>query len=197
MTTEVAVLAYPLVDALDLFGAHSVLVKAAEADAGLRVRLAAKDRRATTSCGVSLAVGADLADVADADVVVVPGGRGAASAATDADLLAALRAAAERGGTFYAVCSGVLLIAAAGLAASRRVAVHHGKRALLRTHPVGEIVTGLVRDGRLCTVGGDAAPSVKSVDLAFALLADRAPGAVRAVAERMEIVPGRGQAAPR
>lgn len=188
---DIVVLAYPGCDELDLFGAYSVLVKAAALGQGLRVRLAAREPRVTGSGGATVASAAPLGAVEAADAVVVPGGRGAEQACADEPLLAALRAAAARGAALYAVCSGALLVAAAGLADGRRVAVHHGKRALLRRHPVGEVVAGLTRDGRLCTVGGDRRESVKSVDLAFALLADLAPDAVEAVGARMELRPGR------
>ncbi|MDX8031048.1 DJ-1/PfpI family protein [Lentzea sp. BCCO 10_0856] len=185
---RVVVLAYPRVDELDLFGAYSVLAKAAPR---FDVRIAARDEQVTGSGGVTFTAGTDLAAVESADAVVVPGGRGAVDAAADAGLREVLRAADSRGAAMYGVCSGTLLIAAAGLADGRRVAVHHGKRELLRAHPVGDVVSGLVRDGRVSTVGGDHRDSVKSVDLAFALLADFAADLVEPISTRMETRPGR------
>ncbi len=185
---RVVVLAYPRVDELDLFGAYSVLTKAAPR---FDVCIAAREEQITGSGGVTFAVGADLAAVASADAVVVPGGRGAVDAAADDELREVLRAAGSGGAAVYGVCSGALLIAAAGLADGRKVAVHHAKQDLLRAHPVGAVVSGLVRDGRVSTVGGDHRDSVKSVDLAFALLADFAADLVEPISTRMETRPGR------
>jgi putative intracellular protease/amidase len=188
---RVAVVAYPLVDELDLFGSHAVLAKAAAAHPGLSVEMAAREPWITGSAGVSIAVPRSLETVAAADAVVVPGGRGARQAADDADLLDALRAAAAHGATLYGVCTGSLVIAATGLAAGKRLAVHGDKHRLLTPYAVGEVSAGLVRDGAIVTVGGDMSASVKAVDLAFQLLYDLAPQLVGAVRARMELLPGR------
>lgn len=185
---RVVLLAYPQVDELDLFGAHAVLAKARP---WLDVRIAARDDAVTTSDGVTFVAAERLDVVALADAVVVPGGRGAPDAATDPELRAALLAADRRNVAFYAVCSGALILAAARLADGHQVAVHHAKRDLLRAHQVGAVVSGLVRDRRVCSVGGDLAPSAKSVDLAFAMLADFAEDQFEAISARMEIAPGR------
>jgi AraC family transcriptional activator FtrA len=185
---RVVLLAYPRVDELDLFGAYAVLAKAAPR---LDVRIAASAEQITGSGGVTFTATAGLDAVAQADAVVVPGGRGAREAADDPELRKSLQEAEKRGASWYGVCSGTLLIAAAGLTDGRKVAVHHGKRDLLRAHPVGDVVSGLVRDGRISTVGGDQQVSVKSVDLAFALLADFAADLVREISERIETSPGR------
>lgn len=185
----VILVAYPQVDELDLFGAHAVLAKARPR---LDVCIAAREDHVTTSGGVTVVVPKRLDVLARADAVVVPGGRGAQAAAADPGLRAALLAASRRHAAFYAVCSGVLILAAARLATGYRVAVHHAKRDLLRDHQVGDIASGFVRDRGLCSVGGDRAPSVKSVDLAFALLTDLAADQLDAISTGMEIAPGRG-----
>ncbi|MGW5645931.1 DJ-1/PfpI family protein [Saccharopolyspora sp. NPDC003752] len=189
---RIAVLAYPGVNELDLFGAYAVLAKAASVAPGeLEVRLAGPVPHLSTSGGVPIGVAADLRYFTAADAVVIPGGRGAADAALDEELLAAVRDASAAGTPVYGVCSGALLIAAAGTARGRTIAVHHAKRGALAPGSVGVVAAGLVRDGRLCTVGGDHRTSVKSVDLAFQLIDDLAPHLVATVSEGMEIVPGR------
>ncbi|MGK4580986.1 DJ-1/PfpI family protein [Kitasatospora sp. HPMI-4] len=194
---EVVLLAYPQVDELDLFGGYSVLAKAAslsgESSRGPRldVRIVASEPQVTGSGGVRFAVDDGLDAAATAGVVVVPGGRGAQNASAEPELTDLLRAADARGAAIYAVCSGALLVAGAGLARERRIAVHHTKGDLLRSYPVGEVAQGLVRDGRIRSVGGDPSTSVKSVDLAFQILADFAPELVEPVSTRMETTPGR------
>ncbi|KVD87340.1 short-chain dehydrogenase [Burkholderia sp. ABCPW 14] len=200
---EAVLLAYDGVDALDLFGVHAVLAKASAVpapDGGARlcVVIAAASRVVTTSCGVELACGATLDALERAHAIVVPGGRGAADAARQPSLAAPLARAHARGAAIYAVCSGALIVAASGVANGRRLAIHRDKRQSLRdVAPSVEPAVGLVADGRLCSVGGDASPSAKATDLAFQLLADVAPYAVAPVAARMELRPGRGAAAAR
>jgi transcriptional regulator GlxA family with amidase domain len=184
---RVTLLAYPLVDELDLFGAYSVLGKAASVDPRLEVRIAARESSITGSGGVTFAVTEGIDAVGRADAVVVPGGRGAQQAAEDPELRRVLLAAAERGARFYAVCTGTFLIAAAGLARNSELAVHHAKRDLLSAYPVGAVAEGLVLDGRIRSVGGVRRSSVKSVDLAFQLLNDFAPDTVAPVSARMEV----------
>ncbi|MER5214814.1 DJ-1/PfpI family protein [Streptomyces sp. NPDC002838] len=190
-----SVLAYDGVDDLDLFGAYSVLCKGADAAAGrapaVSVRITAADRAVTTSAGVRITAEDDLATLVSSDAAVVPGGRGAVAAAGTEQVLAALRDAHARGCRLYAVCSGTLLIAAAGLAKERALAVHHAKADQLRAAGAREVSAGLVRSDGICSVGGDRSPSVKSVDAAFAVLADLLPDTVHAVCSRMELIPGR------
>ena len=188
---RVAVVAYPQVDEFDLLGSHAVLAKAAAARPGLSVQIAGRDAWISGSSGVSIAVPYPLEVIAAADAVVVPGGRGAERAAGDAELVGSLRGAAERGATLYGICTGCLLIAATGLAAGRRLAVHGAKRHLLAPYGVGEVGAGLVRDAGIVSVGGDPGTSVKAADLAFQLLADLAPDLVEVVSARMELLPGR------
>jgi putative intracellular protease/amidase len=181
----VAVLGYAGVDDLDLVGVHAVLAKG-----GLPVRIVAGPPTFPTSGGLILAAGAGLDALATATAVVVPGGRGAATAATDPAIQTALAGALRSGARMYGVCTGSLILAAAGLA-GHRLAVHGAKRDLLRGLGVAEIGVGLVRSGPVCTVGGDRRASVKSVDLGFEILADLAPHMVAEVQARMELDPGR------
>jgi AraC family transcriptional activator FtrA len=218
---RVTILAYPGVDELDLFGAHAVLSKAASiaadqsvgargpvsvelgsaravsahepgaAERGLQVRIAASSPEIISSGGVIFRAQAELTTLLTADAVVVPGGRGVRSAAEDAELATLLREAFASGAAIYGVCSGTILLAYAGLTRRRRVAVHHGKRNQLSGSLAGEVAHGLVKDGTITTVGGDRRTSVKSVDLAFQLLADYTPHLLDAVFARMELEPGR------
>jgi AraC family transcriptional regulator, transcriptional activator FtrA len=193
---DVVLLAYQGVDELDLFGAWSVLRKAADIDPGgslpaVHVALAAPERLVTGSGGLMFRAERTLDDAVPGRALVVPGGRGAAAAARNAPILSYVGEAIKGGCRVYGVCTGSLIIAATGHARARALAIHRNKREMLLDLPVNEVATGLVEDGPFVTVGGDPAHSVKSVDLAFALLADFAPHAVEDVGSRMELMPGR------
>jgi AraC family transcriptional regulator, transcriptional activator FtrA len=194
--TRIAVIAYPGVDELDLFGAYAILAKAGlvaeeEGVAPVQVAISSSDTEIRGSAGVTFRAQEDLSAVVRARAVVIPGGRGALGTRGDDRLRKALRAAYAGDARLYCVCSGALVLAGAGLAAGRVLAVHSSKRAQLLAQGAQRAASGLIRDGRICSVGGDVQSSVKSTDLAFALLADLRPELVEPVSRRTEVRPGR------
>lgn len=187
----VCVLAYPGVDELDLFGAYVPLAKAAGRDGSrLRVDLVSAEDRVLGSNGVSLLVGGRLDTVERSDAVVVPGGRGIAEVAADRRYVGPLARARDRGIPLYAVCSGALLLAAAGVLSGHWVAVHHHKRDQLAAAADCHVTAGLVKDRGICSIGGETTRAVKGVDLGFQLLRDLVPDAVEYVSDRLETRPG-------
>jgi transcriptional regulator GlxA family with amidase domain len=200
-TVAVRLLAFPGVDDLDLLGAYGVLSKAAELSRQgpppwLDVAIATDRTELETAGGLRLSGQVGLDEIAGAgspDAVLVPGGRGIRQVLGTAAYLDYLRAAHRDGAALYSVCSGALLVAAAGLATGATLAIHSAKRNELgeRCRPG----TGLVRDGRLTSVGGDRSGSVKSVDLALQLVADHAPGVLPELLDRTELRQGRTLAA--
>lgn len=115
---------------------------------------------------------ADL-DPAGADTLVVVGGRGVDRACQDRDLVAWVAAAAAGARRVASVCSGVFLLAAAGLADGRRVTTHWARgEQLAREHPQVRVDCDpiFVRDGRVWTSAGVTA----GMDLALALVEDDA-----------------------
>jgi transcriptional regulator GlxA family with amidase domain len=125
--------------------------------------------------GSGLAVQADHgvgdADPGGVDTLVVAGGGGVDEASQDAalvDWIAAAGAAARR---VTSVCSGVFLLAAAGLITGRRVTTHWSRAAqLAREHPELAVDCDpiFIRDGRVWTSAGVTA----GMDLALALVED-------------------------
>ena len=66
-----------------------------------------------------------LSDLPDPDIVLVPGGmEGTLAAAEDQALLAWLRAASERGAWMTSVCTGALILGAAGLLEGKEATTH-------------------------------------------------------------------------
>jgi cyclohexyl-isocyanide hydratase len=114
------------------------------------------------------------------DLVLVPGGAGINPLLEDQDLLAFLRHAAAGARYVVGICTGSLVLGAAGLLRGRRAATHWMSRGLLHAfgaEPVGERV---VVDGNVFTGGGVTA----GIDVALAVAAEVAG---RAAAEAIQL----------
>ena len=118
---------------------------------------------------------ADLTEAEERpDLLVVPGGRGTRPLVDDEPTLARLRELHAAGTTIASVCTGSLLLAAAGLLAGRPATTHHGALDELRRIDDSIDVREGVRyvdDGELLTAAGVSA----GIDLAFHLV-DRHAG---------------------
>ncbi len=119
------------------------------------------------------------------DVVVVPGGRGTRTLVEDAALLARLRSLHEDGALLASVCTGSLLLAAAGLLENRPATTHHGALNELQGLDGSCEVRRDVRyvdDGDVITSAGVSA----GIDMALHLV-DRFAGTERARAVRRAV----------
>lgn len=143
----------------------------------------------TTSVGAQVlpAHGLDATD--DADLVVVPAIR--IGTHYPEEVLDALRRAAARGATLLSVCSGVFVLAAAGVIGGRRVTTHwlHADE-LRRQHPGLDIDPDVlfVDDGDLITSAGTAA----GIDACLHLVRrELGPRVANTIARRMVVPPQR------
>lgn len=187
------IMAYPGVEELDLFGSYVPLVKASgylRVGRTLAVSIAAAESRLRASGGTVVQADQSLEAVAAADAVIVPGGRGVHAACRDSRYREALIRAHDAGAFLYAVCSGAFLIAGSGLAEGRALAIHQTKQRDLAGIAHCRAASGLVRDGRICSIGGYTERRVKGVDMAFQVLRDWASETVQPVADRLETRPG-------
>ena len=110
-----------------------------------------------TSGGLALTAQRSFREVAEADTLLVAGGIGWESAAADPALLAWLRAMAPRVQRIGSICTGSLVLAAAGLLAGRRATTHWGyfdDLARLAPDCAVEPDAIFVQDGRLFTSAG-------------------------------------------
>ncbi|PWC87770.1 transcriptional regulator [Azospirillum sp. TSH100] len=137
--------------------------------------------------------GLDLLD--QADIIVIPGWRGATEPVPDA-LIAALRQAASRGACLLSICSGAFVLAAAGLLNGRQATTHWRYATMLADlYPDIQVVPDVlyVDEGNIMTSAGSAA----GIDLCLHLVRrDFGPEAANSVARRLVVQPHRegGQA---
>lgn len=186
---------YPEFTQLDFTGPHQVFCRLP----GVTVAVASVAGGSLTVDGLTFANLDRLADVASCELLCVPGGFGTEQAVLDAELLAQVRRLAAGAAYVTSVCTGSLVLGAAGLLAGKRAACHWAWRDLLPLF--GAIPDGarVVRDGNLITGGGVTA----GIDFALTVAAEIAgPAVAQAVQLQLEYAPappfdaGRPETAP-
>lgn len=175
---------FPGVTQLDFTGPHEVFSSLP----GASVILASTEGGTIEATGgMSFSGLRRLSEVPECDVVCVPGGIGATdSAIGDIVFLAELRRLAATARFVTSVCTGSLVLGAAGLLRGKRAATHWGWRDLLA--PFGAIAdtARVVRDGNVITGGGVTA----GIDFALSVVAELVGDeAAQAIQLRMEYAP--------
>jgi len=118
---EIAIPLYDRFTALDAVGPYEVLWRVP----GANVRwVGAEARPYATDRGLQLVADATLDDVPAPDVLVVPGGTGTRDALGDERLVAWIRAAHATSTWTTSVCTGALLLGAAGVLDGLRATTH-------------------------------------------------------------------------
>jgi putative intracellular protease/amidase len=167
-----AILLYDGFTALDAIGPYEVLSRLP----GARVTFVAAEAGPVRTDNGMLTVHAErsLADVPSPEIVLVPGGPGEVAQRAGGPALDWLRAAHETSTWTTSVCTGSLVLAAAGLLQGERATGHWlamGKLGELGAEPVAE---RFVFAGKIVTAAGVSA----GIDMALALVAEIAGEAV-------------------
>ena len=161
---EIAFLLFDGITPLDAIGPFEVLGKLP----GAEIRMIAKEKGEVRTKGQSLAMIADyaLADVAKPEILVVPGGPGADAMAGDGAVTDWLSRANETTTWTTSVCTGALILGAAG---ELKATTHW--RAMDDLAAFGAQATDqrVVRDGKVITAAG------KDTAKAFQLATEYAP----------------------
>jgi cyclohexyl-isocyanide hydratase len=118
--------------------------------------------------GLTFANVRKLADIENCALLCVPGGPGTAAAMDDREYLAQLRRLAAGARYITSVCTGSLLLGAAGLLQGKRAACHWAWRDLLTKFGATPDSARVVRDGNTFSGGGVTA----GIDMALTVLAE-------------------------
>ncbi|KAE8764751.1 DJ-1/PfpI family protein [Georgenia thermotolerans] len=174
---DIAILLFDQVTALDAVGPYEVLGRLP----GARLTFVGERRgEVRTDLGsLALTVDATLEEVPRPDVIVVPGGIGQQRHMTDGPVHRWLRAADATSTVTTAVCTGSLILAAAGLLRGRRATSHWVRREDLAAHGAVPVAERVVTDGKYVTAAGVSA----GIDMALTLV-DRLAG--RGAAEAIQ-----------
>ena len=165
--TQIAFVLYPGFTALDFIGPYDVLRNLP----GSEVRFVWHEPGPVTADSGVLVVGAthSFDETPSPEVIVVPGGMSTFEHAQDQKLLDWIRKAHESSVWTTSVCSGSLILAAAGLLRGRRATSHWMVVPMLRTFGVTPVDDArIVREGRIVTAAGVSA----GIDLGLWLAAE-------------------------
>jgi transcriptional regulator GlxA family with amidase domain len=163
---DIAIPIFDQITALDAVGPYEVLSRLP----GATVSFIATELGAKRTENGMLALVADrtLGELTEPDVVVVPGGIGTRPLVDDAEILGWLRHAHEHSTWTTSVCTGALLLAAAGILTGLRATTHWLQYDLLRPYGVTPVAERVVREGKIVTAAGVSA----GIDMALMLAAE-------------------------
>jgi transcriptional regulator GlxA family with amidase domain len=163
-TVQVAILVFEKLTALDAIGPYEVL----RSVPGWEVKFVgpAKGPIRTDSGALGLSADFALDEVDEADIVLVPGGEGNRPLLRDETVLSWLRAIDAGTKWTTSVCTGSLVLGAAGLLEGKRATSHWAFLEQLRGYGAEPVGGRYVEDGKVITAAGVSA----GIDMALHLV---------------------------
>lgn len=159
---QIDFLLFDEITALDLVGPYEVLAHLP----GARVRFVGQRvGRVASDGGLGLHADVTLDEARATDLLLVPGGFGARKLQSDERVLSWLRAIDATTQLTTSVCTGSLLLGAAGLLRGRRATSHWAFFEALAAHGATPVSERCVQDGKYRTAAGVSA----GIDLALSL----------------------------
>ncbi len=178
MPLRVQILMYDGVEEQDFIGPRDVLGHAERAGGRVRTTLVRPSAPGEVTCFFGTRVVVPTAwEPTDGDLLIVPGGGD--RLINDPDVLRNLVRAQQAGVTVAGVCTGVLVLSAAGLTKGRPCTTHQLGKAELAAQGGTVIDARVVDDGNLVTAGG----VTSGIDLALWMVTRECGAAVAAGVE--------------
>lgn len=162
---EIGILIFPQVEELDfvgpleVFGLVNRCREGTSKQSGLEIFLIAPQRGEITCVhGLRVFPGYSLEDAPSLDLLIVPGGPGARTQMQNPAVLDFIRNQAARCELVASVCTGALILAAAGLLKGKRATTHwSAHQALAKFDDITVVQERFVRDGNVVTSAGISA----------------------------------------
>lgn len=162
---RIAILIFDRLTALDAVGPYEVLSRVPEAE--LTFVAPEPGPKRTDTGSLALVAETSIEDLADPDVVVIPGGEGNRPLLRDERVLGWVREA-DAGSTWTtSVCTGSLLLGAAGILDGKRATSHWAYRERLHEFGAQPAAERVVEDGKVITAAGVSA----GIDMGLVLAA--------------------------
>jgi cyclohexyl-isocyanide hydratase len=165
MSFRIGLLLFPDITQLDMTGPYEVFTKFPEA----QVHLVWKSLDpVVANGGMQIIPTTTFAGCPQLDLVCVPGGPGMNALLNDEETLAFLQGQAKGARYVTSVCTGALVLGAAGLLKGKRAATHWMSRDMLKAFGAMPVAERVVIDGNVITGGGVTA----GIDFALTVAAD-------------------------
>jgi len=162
---RIAILIFDRLTALDAVGPYEVLSRIPDAE--LTFVATEPGPKRTDTGRLALVADAAIEELADPDVLLVPGGEGNRPLMGDERVLGWIRAADEGSSWTASVCTGSLLLGAAGVLEGKRATSHWAYRDRLRAFGATPVAERVVEDGKVITAAGVSA----GIDMGLVLAA--------------------------
>jgi transcriptional regulator GlxA family with amidase domain len=174
---QIAILIFDGLTALDAIGPYEVLSRVP----GAEVRFVGKQQgpKRTDTGGLGLEADLAISELPRAEVVLIPGGAGSRPLMQDPEVLDWVRAVHGDSTWTTSVCTGALVLGAAGILDGKRATTHWAfldRLAQLGAKPVAERV---VEDGKVVTAAGVSAGIDMALTLAGRLAGDQVAQAIQ------------------
>ena len=164
MTFHIGLLLFPNVTQLDMTGPYEVFTKFPDA----KTHLVWKDREPVTAGGgIQIVPTTTFAECPPLDLICVPGGSGVNLLLNDARVLDFVKRQANGARYITSVCTGALVLGAAGLLQGKRATTHWMSREMLPAFGATPVAERVVIDGNVITGGGVTA----GIDFALVIAA--------------------------
>ena len=174
---RIAILIFDRLTALDAVGPYEVLSRIPGAE--LTFVAAEPGEKRTDTGRLGLSADARLEELTDPDVVLVPGGVGNRPLLEDERTLEWLREADRSSTWTTSVCTGSLVLGAAGLLEGRRATSHWAYRDALREYGAEPVADRVVEDGKVITAAGVSSGIDMGLTLAARLSHDNVARAIQ------------------
>jgi putative intracellular protease/amidase len=174
---EIAIPIFDRFTALDAVGPYEVLARLPDA----RVRFVAQEAgpKQTETGMLTLTAEASLADVPNPDVLVVPGGYGTRPLMEDESMLDWIRSVHEGTQWTTSVCTGSLLLAAAGLLDGLEATSHWAELGTLEKYGAKPTQQRVVEQGKIITAAGVSSGIDMALTLAARIAGDEVAQAIQ------------------
>jgi cyclohexyl-isocyanide hydratase len=165
MPLRIGFLVFPKITQLDMTGPHEVFARMPDRE----IHLVWKSLEPVTEAGgMRLLPTTTYAGCPQLDLICVPGGPGMNPLLNDEETLAFVRRQAEGARYITAVCTGALVLGAAGLLKGKRATTHWTALPMLAAFGATPVDARTVTDGNVITGGGVTA----GIDFALRIAAD-------------------------
>ena len=164
---EIALFIFDRMTALDAVGPLEIIGRVPDADVKIVGKECGPVRAGKSSSGLGLVADHTLDEVATPDILLIPGGADMSHVTSDDDVLDWVRQAHRSTSWTTSVCTGALVLGAAGVLDGKRATTHWSARSQLADYGAIPVNERVVVDGKIVTGAGVSA----GIDMALALAA--------------------------